>query len=151
MKKFSFSLQKLLRYKEQLFEAEQTILRDMRAVLLQMEADLQKMQRDRKRRAEQLREKVASGITACEMELNQTYIRILENDIEQKHKQIHLQQLAIDKQIDKVREAKIETSTIEKLREKKIDEYNYLANKQNELFIEEYITTQRAMGRGIGR
>jgi len=145
MKKFSFSLEKLLRYREQLFQAEQIVLRDMRAALAQMEAALEAMRLDRKRRTQEYREKLEQIMIASEMELHQAYMRILDENIIQKHRQIQLQQMAIDKQIDKVREAKVEISTIEKLKEKKLDEYNYLAGKENELFIEEFISTQKAM------
>ena len=42
-------------------------------------------------------------------------------------------------------EAKKDTSSIEKLREKKLDSYNKAVQKSEELIIEEFVTTARVM------
>jgi len=151
VKKFHFSLQKLLKYKEQLFEAEQIILRDMRNLLSKMESDLEEMLAQRELRSEEFRGAVAGGMFIYEIQLHQVFLRQLDHDIEQKRKQIQFQTRAVDKQIDKVRNARQEIITIEKLKEKKLEEYHYAEQKENELFIEEYVSTQRAMGSGIER
>jgi flagellar FliJ protein len=88
---------------------------------------------------------VLEGITIPEMDIHQKYMKLLDGYIDQKLAQIRFQQVVIDKQVERVREAKIEISTIEKLREKKLEEYNHIALKKAEEFIEEYVTTQTAM------
>jgi flagellar biosynthesis chaperone FliJ len=65
-------------------------------------------------------------------------------------KQIALQQEAVERQMEKVREAKLEISSIEKLRERKLEEYNYLDNKAQEQFIEEFVSTAKAMSEIAG-
>lgn len=144
MKRFSFSLQKLLDYKEQLFDIERTILGDMRAALNRMLEELENLKKEHTDRSRAFNEKAAAGTSVQEIELHKVYMRMIDYNIEQKIMQIDLQRRAIDKQTDKVREAKIEISTMEKLKERKIDEYNYKAMKADELFIDEFVNNKRA-------
>lgn len=139
MKKFAFSLQKLLDYKEQMFDIEMTVLADMRAVLTRLEQELAEMKDDQNSRAAQLRQKMMRGIPAIEMETHKNYLTMLDFSIKQKAQQIEMQKVVIDKQADKVREAKIEISTMEKLKERKLEEYNHAAGKAEEIFIEEFV------------
>lgn len=148
MKKFSFSLQKLLDYKEQLFDAERRALADMRAALARMEQEREDMSAERATRTADFCQKAARGIPAVEVETHKNYLTMLDFSIRQKNQQIELQNQAIDKQADKVREAKLEISTIEKLRERKLEEYNYAASKEEELFIEEFVTNTKAVKAG---
>lgn len=144
-KKFAFSLQKLLNFKEQLFDVERNILSEMNAILRAMHDELAALYREHKEKSEEFLECCAAGITTGEMAIHKNYLRAVEQAIRDKHKQIELQQEAVDRQTDKVREAKLEISTMEKLREKKLEEYNYLDNKAQEQFIEEYVTSAKAM------
>lgn len=148
MKKFTFSLQKLLGYKEQLFDAERTILSDMRAALARMTGELEDLRAEHAERSLAFNKRAAEGTTAREMELSKMYLTIIDNNIEQKLAQIEMQRRAIDKQMDKVREAKIEISSMEKLRERKLEEYSYLAGKADEQFIEEFVSNTRASAQG---
>ena len=47
-------------------------------------------------------------------------------------------------------EAKKETSSIDKLKEKKFKEYEKAVQKEEEQFIEEFVATKRAMARIMG-
>ena len=145
MKKFAFSLQKLLNYKEQLFDAELTILADMRAALAKMEDELADMNAERATRTSDFCQKAAKGIPAIEVEMHKNYLTMLDFSIRQKQQQIEMQSKAIDKQAEKVRQAKMEISTMEKLRERKLEEYNHAASKAEELFIEEFVTNAKAV------
>lgn len=145
MKKFQFSLQRLLNFKEQAFEIEMTVLAEMNAVLASLQNELIVIGEERKARILSYNQKVMGGIAPMEISLHKVYLKALEESIEQKKIQIAMQKKAVEKQTEKVREAKIEISTIEKLKEKKLEEYNYLANKAQELFIEEFVSTKRAM------
>lgn len=148
MKKFSFSLQKLLDYREQMLEAERTILADMNAILNGLIQEREELQQQQTDRSAQLRELTAGGISAMEMETHKNYLTMLDFTIRQKRQQIELQRRAIDQQTDKVREAKIEISTMEKLRERKLEEYNYGVQKAEEQMIEEFVSNARAVANG---
>jgi len=144
MKKFSFSLQKLLNYKEQLFDIERNILVDMRAALIRMQEELEGLRREHDERSATFNHEAARGTTAQQMELHKMYMRIVDYNIEAKMAQIELQNRAIDKQADKVREAKIEISALENLKERKLEEYNYMDAKATEQFIEEFVSNAKA-------
>lgn len=143
-KKFGFSLQKLLSYKEQVFDIERSVLGDMQAVLQRLRSELADLQREHVLRAGEYSRMISEGTTPPEMERHKNYMMQVDLAIRQTEKQIELQQLAVEKQMDKVRECKIEISTMEKLREKKLEEYNYLESKAQELFIEEFVGNARA-------
>lgn len=143
-KRFSFSLQKLLDYREQVFDIELGILGDMNVKLNALRDELENMNNIMKRGSDELREKYAVGITPLEISQHKIYLDSIGDDIRQQKAKIQLQLKAIDRQTDKVREAKIEISTMEKLKEKKLEEYNYLENKAQELFIEEFVSNQKA-------
>ena len=146
MKKFSFSLQRLLNYKEQLFENERNILAEMQAVLSQLEQELNDMKNEHLRRVAEYNEKIIEGLLPAEMQTHKYYLMVLDEGIRDKIEQIKLQQQAVDRQMDIVREAKLEISTIEKLKEKKLEEYIYTEAKADEQFINEFVTNQRSGG-----
>ena len=145
MKKFQFSLQKLLDYKGQVFDAERGVLAGMHARLNELHEELEQMRAELRRSGDELTRKYAEGITSLEITRHKTYLSAIGDDIVLKQREIELQRQAIDRQTDKVREAKLEISTMEKLKEKKLEEYTYLENKLQEQFIEEYVSTQKAM------
>lgn len=143
MKRFTFSLQKLLNYKEQVFDNERGILVEMNAVLHTMRHELALLKIEQKRCAEELNSKYKNGVTMLEIVQHKVYLTSLGEAIVLKKDQITLQQQAIDCQTDKVREAKVEISTIEKLKEKKYEEYTHQVQKADELLIEEFVGNQR--------
>ena len=143
MKKFAFSLQKLLDYQQQMFEIELTVLGDMRAVLAAMEEDLENTKAESVQRAVNFRQKAAKGMPAIQMETHKNYMTMLDFTIKQKEQQIQMQIATIERQAEKVLEAKREISTIEKLRERKLEEYNHSVRKAEELFIEEFVGAAR--------
>lgn len=144
MKRFSFSLQKLLNYKGQLFDIELSVLTEMRSVLSAFETELESLRLEHKQRSAEFNAKAAVGTTVTEIQTHKIYLKMVDESIEHKQIQIRLQKLAIEKQADKVREAKIDISIMEKLKEKKLEEYDYLAAKAQELFIEEFVSNAKA-------
>jgi len=145
MKKFIFSLQKLLDYKIQVLDAERATLADMNAVLRGFEDELEAFQAERARRSREYQERIATGVTPVDMEMYRNYLRTLDDAIFQKEVQIDMQRKVIDKQMDKVRETNMDISIIEKLKENKLEEYNHLDRKEQELFIEEFVTNKKVM------
>ena len=145
MKKFAFTLQRLLDYKEQVFEAERNILVEMNAVLARLYAELSAMREELAARVSAFNAKAAQGILPAEIQAHKYYLVVLNEGIRSKEAQIEMQQQAVDRQMDTVREAKLEISTMEKLRDKKLEEYQYLVTKADEQFIEEFVSNQRAV------
>lgn len=144
MKKFAFSLQRLLNYKEQVLDVERATLADMNAVLRGFIEELEAMREEYVRRSRQNAQKAAEGTTPADMEMRRNYLLRLDGQIHDKTIQIEMQRRVVEKQTDKVRETNIEISTMEKLREKKLEEYNALDQKEQELFIDEFVNNARA-------
>lgn len=144
MKKFKFSLQKLLNYKEQIFDIEQGVLAGMNARLHTLREELQSIRDTSRQSAAELNEMAAKGCTALELARHKNYLVILDEAIAEKEWEIMLQRQAIERQTEKVRDAKVEISTMEKLKEKKLEEYQYRENKAQELFIDEFVNNKRA-------
>jgi len=145
MKKFVFSLQKLLDYRIQVLEAERATLAEMNAVLRGFEDTLASLRAERVRRSREYQEQIAEGLTPIDMQMHRNYLRTLDDAIFQKEVQIDMQRKVIDKQMDKVRETNMDISIMEKLKETRLEEYNYLDQKEQELFIEEFVTNKKVM------
>lgn len=144
MKKFAFSLQRLLDYTTQLLDIERATLADMNAVLRGFISELEAMREEYARRSREYAAKSAEGTTPLGMEMHKNYLTSLDEQIHNKEAQIEMQRRVVEKQTDKVRETNIEISTMEKLRENKLEEYNKLDQKEQELFIEEFVSNAKA-------
>ena len=73
------------------------------------------------------------------------YLRATERQIEEAVEILKQLQAEAEAKRLEVVEAKKDTSSIEKLREKKLDSYNKAVQKSEELIIEEFVTTTRVM------
>lgn len=144
MKKFAFSLQRLLNYTEQLLDIERATLADMNAVLRGFMDDLDELTSEYARRSREYSEVMIEGTTPLDLEMRRNYLIALDERIHNKKVQIEMQRRVVEKQTDKVRDTKIEISTMEKLRENKLAEYNALDQKEQELFIEEFVSNEKA-------
>ena len=145
MKKFKFSLETVLDYKQQVLDSLRTehgaILAQLRAqedVLHRLEEQYRELNADFSRRK-------MEGMTICEALGFEQYLRIEEHRIERETERLHEIQRQEEAKRQEVVDAKLETSSIEKLREKKLDSYNKAVQKSEELIIEEFVTTARVM------
>jgi flagellar export protein FliJ len=143
MKRFAFSLQRLLDYRTQVLEAERATLAEMNAVMRRFVQELADMKADWAKRTQELIELAARGTGAYELQRHSNYLRVLDEEIFNKQVQIEMQQKVIDRQEERVRETKMEIQTIEKLKENKLEEYNYLDRKEQEQFIEEFVSNAK--------
>lgn len=73
------------------------------------------------------------------------YLRATERQIEEAVEILERLRAEAEAKRLEVVEAKKDTSSIEKLREKKLDSYNKAVQKSEELIIEEFVTTTRVM------
>ena len=86
----------------------------------------------------------AAGASAYDIALRKRYIVTIQADIHLKEQQAARKQNDINRQLDVVVEATKDVRTMEKLEEKQLEEYKFLENKENEQFIEEFVSTQSA-------
>ena len=73
------------------------------------------------------------------------YLRSSERQLEEAYEELRSLRMQEEKKRGEVVEAKKETSTIEKLKEKKLEAYNKAVQKSEEALIDEFVTTKRVM------
>lgn len=142
MKKFRFSLQKLMDFREQELDRQKN-------TLSMLQADLKRIQEAREvlidkvdEQSEQLDRVCRMGSSASDIAMRKRYIVTLQQEIHLKEQQAILKQQEIEEQLSVVVEATKDVKTLEKLEEKQLEEYNHQANKENEQFIEEFVSGQ---------
>ena len=143
MKKFTFSLNTVKEYKEKLLDnlkAEQSII--LVAVENQKEL-IKEMEGTENLVNIELNEKNSKGITPYELMNYQRYIKVLQSDIRKEHEKLARLEIAAEEKRKELVEMKKETTSFEKLEEKKLKEYNAQVRKVDEIFIEEFVSNQK--------
>lgn len=140
MKKFVFPLQKLLEYKEHIQKNEQDALRLLQTELNRLLLEMEQM----RFRYEELKEKLVSscetGIAVKDLVLLQRYIGELQKKMRLQKKKIEGAAEQVEKQRAVLVEATKEKVSIEKLRDKHLAAYQVQERKEDERFIEEFIS-----------
>ena len=145
MKKFQFSLDTVLDYKQQVLTSLQS---EHGAILLrvrQQEEVLEQTEHAHRELNEEFTRRRAEGISIKDALMLESGLRVLERDIDREAQKLLALQKQEEKKRDEVIEAKKETSSLEMLRDKKLEQYRKEEAKQDELFIEEVVATARAM------
>lgn len=145
MKKFKFSLETVLNYKEQ----NENNLRAEHAAALQQVAKQEKIieeiRQKQKQTADELNEKRSRGFNVLQMQTFEKYLNYLKGEMRKE-----LQVLDILKKKEEERRAALiaartETKSISKLKEKRLTEYKKAEAKQEELDIEEFISRKESL------
>lgn len=142
MKQFRFSLQKLKDFREQELERQKNTLSLLQADLRRIEEARETLEGTLSEQAEQLDRVYRLGSTALEIAMRKRYIVTLQQEIHIKEQQALEKQAEIERQLSVVVEATKDVKTLEKLEEKQLEEYNHAAAKENEQFIEEFVSGQ---------
>ena len=143
MKKFRFSLETVLDYKQEVLSALQT---EHAAILVHAQEDLlEELENYYSELDAEFTERKLEGITILDAMQYEQYLRATERQIEEAVEILERLRAEAEAKRLEVVEAKKDTSSIEKLREKKLDSYNKAVQKSEELIIEEFVTTTRVM------
>lgn len=149
MKKFKFSLETVLAYKQQALEALQTEHAAIIAEVHAQETLLEALWQNYEAYSAQYRARSAEGIAVTDALACQANLRAREREIkEETEKLAQLRKQEEAKRMEVV-EAKQDTSSIEKLREKKLNTYNAAIAKGEEQFIEEFVSSRRSVAAGM--
>lgn len=143
MKKFKFSLEKLLLYKEQQLRLEKENLGLLRHEKVTFESELNIVFSDIIRRKEEYIEKSRSGMVARDAQIYQIFQEHLNAQTEKLKNLICFSQDKIEAQLEVIAEMSKEISTLEKLRDKQIAAHQYELMKADEIFIEEFVNLQK--------
>ena len=146
MKKFSFDLDPVLSYKQQVLDSLLSEHGALLAQVRQQEEVLARSERDYARHNAEFCERKASGITVGQALAAENGLRVLERDIQREADKLQTLRLAEENKRAEVVAARQDTQSLEKLREKKLTFYNKQVQKSDEAFIDEFVSAQRIIG-----
>lgn len=149
MKKFKFSLDSVLSYKQQVLESLQGEHAVILAQVREQEGVLERTWQDYRDCDAEYRQRKAEGITITDAMVYQNGLRVLERDIQRETEKLEALRRKEEKKRQEVVDAKIDTSSIEKLKEHKLEDYHKAEQKAEEVLIDEFVSSARARA-GIG-
>lgn len=144
MKKFKFSLDSVLSYKQQVLESLQGEHAVILAQVREQEGVLERAWQDYRDCDAEYRQRKTEGITITDAMVYQNGLRVLERDIQRETDRLEELKKKEEAKRQEVVDAKIDTSSIEKLKEKKLDLYNKEVAKSEEVLIDEFVSSARA-------
>ena len=140
MKKFTFGLDTVLDYKNQVLSNLKLEHGKIIAELNQQEAILEDLKNQYYNYVREFNEKKITGMTVIEARAFEMYIKQIDDQIKFQNQKIAQIRKLEEKKRQEVVESRKEAAAIEKLKEKKIEQYNKEARKKEEQFIEEFVS-----------
>ena len=144
MKKFKFSLDSVLSYKDQVLEALQgehaAIMAEVRAQEEVLAAAWQAYHEYN----EEFRQRKAEGMTITDAMFYESGLRAQEGVIQRETDKLEALRKKEEAKRQEVVDAKNDVSSIEKLKEKKLALYNKEVAKSEEVLIDEFVSSARA-------
>ena len=144
MKKFKFSLDSVLSYKQQVLDSLKGEHAAILAQVREQENVLEAVWQDYRDCNEEYRQRKSEGLSVADAMFYQNGLRVLEAEIERETAKLEELRSREEKKRQQVVDAKIDTSSIEKLKEKKLDLYNKEVAKSEEVLIDEFVSSARA-------
>jgi len=143
MKKFKFPLDTVLNYKQQVLDALRGEHGAILAKVHEQEEILDAVWERYHSCNDEYRERKLTGLTISEATFYQTGLRALEIEIQRETDRLKELKKLEEKKREEMVEAKKETASLEKLREKKLEQYQKAVQKGEEALIEEFVSTTR--------
>ena len=150
MKKFFFSLDTVLSYKQQVLDSLKAEHARILMKVRECEDAFEKLEAEHRRCVLEFRECRMKGMKISDIHTYENYLDALGVKIRKKYEELAKLREKEEAKRSEVVEAKKETSSIDKLKEKKFKEYEKAVQKEEEQFIEEFVATKRAMARIMG-
>lgn len=144
MKKFKFALDTVLSYKQQVLDALQGEHAEILARVRAQEEFLDGLWARYRAYNDEYQERAREGLPLTDALMYQNGLRAAELEIQRETQRLERLRVQAEKKREEVVEAKKETSSIEKLREKRLDAYHRAEAKSEEQFIDEFISAARA-------
>lgn len=148
MKKFQFPLDTVLGYKQQVLENlqnEHSVLvrrvREQESLIAGLEADYAALNRE-------FRQAEREGMAIARARAYELGLRAQERTIQTEYKRLAQLQAEAERKREQVVAARQETAALEKLKDKKLEDYRKMVQKGEEQFIDELVSTVRVMNAG---
>lgn len=143
MKKFRFRLDSVLGYRQQVLEGLQNEYAQAMELVRQQEARKADAEARYRQLNRKFREEAAAGITAADAMSYEGGLRQLEREIARETQLLQKYQQAAEEKRSLMMQAHIDTTVLERLREKQLQEYQKEAAKNDERFIDELVSAAR--------
>lgn len=149
MKKFEFQLEKLLSYKGQLLDSELMTLAVLNTQLSEAQHRLRSLETEREQCYTDFEAKMLEKTTPATCQMYTFYKEHLKEQILNAEKTIAAITVQLDKQIEVIKKLKLETKSLENLKDSRFDEYRKEDMKAAEKQLEEFISTVKIIGKPI--
>lgn len=146
MKDFQFRLDTVLRVKGQVLNNLRNEYSEVTRAVAKKKQDIEEPDKQFDRMNFSFREKKEKGITALEASLYGEYMKNIHSQKNTELNNLEVLKMEEERKREAVVEAKIDKSTIDKLREKKYSEYKNALRKEEERIIDELIVQKRFLG-----
>ncbi|MCL1831797.1 MAG: flagellar export protein FliJ [Oscillospiraceae bacterium] len=143
MKKFQFSMEKLQNYKEQILESEKNSLGILRKELNTLTRQLDDNIKLINMKSDELEYSMLKTITPADFAARKRFITFKQQEGHEFRRLIALKQAEVEQQLQVVIEATQEVNTLDKLEERQLEEHRYAEMKEEELFIEEFVSGEQ--------
>lgn len=142
MKKFSFSLQKVLEIKEQVLDNLKIELSNLNREHANIEQQILDLKMQFKSINSEFVEKSAISISVGEMTYYKMFMSNILKQQEKKEEEKNIILKKIEAKRQEIINAKMEISSLEKLKENELQKYNHALMKSEEIFIEEFVSNK---------
>ncbi len=143
MKKFNFTLGTVLNYKNQVLDSLKNEHAKILARINEQEKVIHNLEEEYKKCNNDFNQKKMEGITIIESIGFEAYLRKLEVSIKQEEKNLAWIKVEEENKRMEVVAAKQDTSSLEKLKEKKLEIYHKEEQKAEEALVEEFVSFSR--------
>lgn len=140
MKKFSFQLESVMNFKNQRLDSKKAEHARIIAMVNEQNEKINILLEKFRGVNQEFNEKKMVGIAIIDAMEYSGFLYKLELEIQQAKRYLEELKHKEDQKRAEVVEVKIETSTLEKLKEKKLEIYNKEVQKSEELYIEEFVS-----------
>lgn len=141
MKKFSFSLARMMNYEEQLLEKEKGAMGRLIAERDEMEKRRQMIMEQLTQVHGEMDREIRKGTTIYQINTYTAVIKTGKMQLEELKKYIAIRNSEIERQRQVVIEASREVKKLEKLKEKQLEEYHHSEKKEQEDLISEQVSS----------
>jgi flagellar FliJ protein len=141
MKKFTFTLNRLLSYRERLLDEEKNRLGQLRLNQMQIEARIAELKAAFARLSRELVEEQAAGIPAFRLRSYNLKLTSLRGQLDQLRRDLARATAAVERQMTVVVEASREVSKLEKLEEKQLEVYMEDVRKAEAIELDEFVSS----------
>lgn len=147
MKKFYFTLDTVLNYKEQVLENLQGEHARIIAERVECERGIEALEQEQQDCIDVLEQKKLQGLSITDMQTYDRFLTSLRKKIERERERLAEILVREERKREEVVEARKETASITKLKEKKRAQYDKEVQKADEQFIDEFVSNKRAVER----